>query len=159
MWAPLGEQPLVPSAGQNRRVPVFGGLDALTGRLTILVTERKRSADFLAFLRRLLKRYAGRHIFLFLDNCSIHRSKVVERFLADRRNRITPIWNAPYTPELNLIERYWGHLKAKAIHNYFFGTIDDLKGAIREAVTAMNRSKTLRLTLRLQAMHSLREAA
>jgi len=159
MWGLIGEPCTVPSAGQNRRAPVFGALDVRTGRVTFLLTDRKRSADFLDFLRHLLQRYRGRHVFLFLDNCSIHCSKAVRRFLADRANELTPIWNAPYTPELNRIERYWGHLKAKAIHNYYFGTLDNLKAAIREAIHSLNRSRELNMTVNLDMLHSLRKAA
>lgn len=159
MWGRIGEDCLVPSAGQNRRAPVFGALDAQTGHVTFLLTERKRSEDFMAFLKLLLRRYSGRHVFVFLDNCSIHCSKVVRRFFADHADRLTPIWNAPYTPELNLIERYWGHLKSKAIHNYYFGTLDSLKSAIREAIHALNRSRELRMTVSFDMLHSLRKAA
>ena len=159
MWAPVGAPCTVPSAGQNRRAPVFGALDAGTGNVTFLLTERKRSADFLAFLKHLLRRYRGRHVFLFLDNCSIHSSKVIRRFLADHAKDLTPIWNAPYTPELNRIERYWGHLKAKAIHNYYFGTLDNLKAAIREAIHTFNRSKHLTMTLCIDMLQSLHKAA
>lgn len=158
-WSRVGEQPVVPSAGHNRRVPVFGGLDASTGVLTLHLAQGKRTADFVAFLKLLLARYAGRHVFLFLDNCSIHSARAAQRFFADHRSAITPIWNAPYTPELNLIERYWGHLKAKAIHNYYFETVENLETAIRQAVTAMNRSRSLRLHLSLNDLRSLRRTA
>ena len=159
MWGLIGEECIVPSAGQNRRAPVFGALDAQTGRVTFLLTERKRSAEFIVFLKHMLRRYQGRHIYLFLDNCSIHWSKIVRRFFADHTKELTPIWNAPYTPELNRIERYWGHLKAKAIHNYYFGTLDDLKTAIREAIHSLNRSRKFQMTLSFDILHPLRNAA
>jgi hypothetical protein len=41
---------IVPSAGANCKVPVFGALDAMTGEVTALVTEKKRSGEFLDFL-------------------------------------------------------------------------------------------------------------
>jgi len=81
------------------------------------------------------------------------------RFLADHKRQITLIWNATYTPELNRIERYWGHLKAKAIHNYFFGTLENLKVAIREAIAVFNRSKSLNLKCLVDMSYSLREVA
>jgi transposase len=159
MWWPIGKSCEVPSAGQNRRVAVFGALDAVGGRLTSLLTDRKRSVEYLQFLRLVLCRHKDRHIYLFLDNCSIHSSKVVMRFFADHKDRITPIWNAPYTPELNRIERYWGHLKSKAIHNYFFGTLNNLKAAIREAIARFNRSKSLNMKCLIEVAHSLHKAA
>ncbi len=154
-----GKQPIIDSAGKNKRVPVFGGLDALSGRLHILATESKCGADFIAFLKLLFRRYAGRHIFLFLDNCSIHHSKLVRRFLADHLDQITLIWNATYCPELNLIERYWGYLKTSAINNYLFESVDALRHAVRDAVGRMNRSKTLRIELQGKYLQKLRGAA
>ena len=149
----------MPSAGQNKKVPVFGGLDAKTGRLHVCLTERKRGADFIEFLRMLFHRYIDRHIFLFVDNCSIHDSKLVRRFLADHEDRITLIWNATYCPELNLIERYWGYLKASATNNYLFQSVAALRQAIRDAVTRMNRSETTRMKLHVKFLQDLRVAA
>jgi len=107
----------------------------------------------------MLCRYKGRHILLFLDNCIIHHSKITQRFLADYADQITVIWNATYTPELNLIERYWGHLKSKAINNYLFESLDALKEAILEAVKLMNRSKTLRIDFKAGPLQKNRESA
>ena len=159
MWWPIGAQPVVPAAGQDRRIPVFGSLNPLSGRLHIHLPGRKNAAGFVAHLQGLCRAYPGRHLLIFIDNCSIHRARVVQRFVADHRDRITLIWNAPYTPELNLIERYWGHLKAKATNNYFFGTVVELERAIRDAVWDFNRSPTLRMTCRLELMRPLRKAA
>lgn len=159
MWSRVGVQTRIPSAGQNRRAPVFGALDAVSGRAVAWVAPHKRSGDFIAFILYLLGRYENRHLFLFLDNCSIHKAKRVRRILADLKDRVTLIWNAAYTPELNLIERYWGHLKSKAIHNYYFGTIEDLTAAIYEAVTAMNRGRRHRMSLDLNMAQSFRGVA
>jgi len=155
----IGRQTRIPSAGQNRKVPVFGALDPSNGRLTAGLLGGKNSACFILFLKRLLLMYPGKHIFLFLDNCSIHHAKAVMRFTADHSDRLTFIWNATYAPQLNLIERYWGHLKAKAIHNYFFETREKLERAIRDAVHAMNRSRKIKMSLHLHTLNSLFEAA
>lgn len=149
----------VPAAGQDRRIPVFGALDALTGRLLTHIADGKNSKNFLVFLKQLLRRYPAQHIFLFIDNSSIHHAKVVARFIADHKKHLTVIWNAEYAPELNLIERYWKHLKEKAIHNYFFGSVEALETAIREAVHYLNRAKELRMTVHLDFLKSFRKAA
>jgi hypothetical protein len=152
---------IVPSAGQNRRVPVFGALDALTGEVSAMITARKRSGEFLDFLGWLLEDvYADRdHLYLFLDNCSIHRTQAVRKYLDAHRDRLTIIWNATYAPNLNLIERFWGHLKRSAIHNYYFKTVDHLEKAIMQAVHKLNRQKNHPLRLHLQTVQSLLKAA
>jgi transposase len=152
---------IVPSAGQNRRVPVFGALDAMSGEVTALVTARKRSGEFLDFLRWLLEDiYADReHVYLFLDNCSIHHTKAVRQYVEAHRDRLTVIWNATYTPNLNLIERFWGHLKRSAIHNYYFQTVENLEKAIVQAVNRLNRQKDHPLRLQIQTAQPLLKAA
>jgi transposase len=159
MWWLVGKQPVVPSAGQDRRIAVFGSFNPQLGRLHIHLPGRKNAASFVAHLKGLCQIYPNQHLLIFLDNCSIHHAKMVQRFLADHCDRMTLIWNAPYTPELNLIERYWGHLKAKATNNYFFGTVEKLESAIRRAVRDFNRSPALRMTCNLQFMRPLRKAA
>ena len=152
---------IVPSAGQNRRVPVFGALDAMTGEVSAMITNKKRSAEFLDFLRWLLDDiYADReHVYLFLDNCSIHHTKAVQAFIQENRDRLTVIWNATYAPNLNLIERFWGHLKCAAIHNYYFETVENLEDAIMKAVNALNRNQNHPFRLNLQTVQSLPKAA
>lgn len=152
---------IVPSAGQNRRVPVFGALDAMTGEVSAMITAKKRSGEFLDFLRWLLEDVYDdpEHVYLFLDNCSIHRTKAVRKYMDDHCDRLTVIWNATYAPNLNLIERFWGHLKRSAIHNYYFETVDNLEKAIMQAVRAINRNKKHPLRLQLQTVQTLLRAA
>jgi len=152
---------IVPSAGQNRRVPVFGALDAMTGEVSAMITAKKRSGEFLDFLKWLLDDiYADReHVYLFLDNCSIHHTKAVQKYLEDHRDRLTVIWNATYAPNLNRIERFWGHLKRSAIHNDYFQTIENLEKAIMQAVRKLNRQINHPVRLRLQTLQSLPQAA
>jgi transposase len=152
---------IVPSAGQNRRVPVFGALDAVTGEVTALLTSKKCGADFLDFLDFLLgDHYAEQErVYLFLDNCSIHHTKAVRQYLQAVRPRVHTIWNAAYTPNLNLIERFWGHLKRSAIYNYYFQTVDNLENAILRAIHHINRSTQHPFRLQLNTVQPFSIAA
>jgi transposase len=159
MWSLIGQQPVVPSAGQDARIAVFGSLNPVTGRLVANTAAKKNSGAFIAHLKALLQASPGKHVFLFIDNSPIHHSKTTQRFLADQASNLTVIWNAAYTPELNLIERYWGHLKPKAIHNYFFESAERLEQAVLDAIRDLNRAKELRMIVHLDFVHSLRKAA
>ena len=96
---------------------------------------------------------------MFLDNGSIHHTKAVEAFMESNAHRLSVIWNATYAPNLNLIERFWGHLKDSAIHNYYFETVENLENAIMKAVDALNRNKNHPFRLRLQTVQSLTQVA
>jgi transposase len=141
MWMKRGCQFRVPSAGQNRKVPIFGAFNYANGRVRHLVGQRKNSAGFIAFLVMLLRAYPTKIIRLVLDGASIHDSKKVREFLRGVRSRLRIVWLPAYTPELNLIERVWGHVKRSAASNYFFGTIRRLTNAVSHALSHLNRSK------------------
>lgn len=133
----------------------------MTGEASVLITQKKRSGEFLEFLPWLLDDLYGDRdqIWLFLDNCSIHHTKAVDACFAARRERVHVIWNACYTPNLNLIERFWGHLKRSAIHNYFFQTVDNLEQAILDAVLTLNKQPHHPLRLKLHTLQNFPVAA
>jgi transposase len=134
MWAPVGQQPQVPTPGKNEKKVVYGGIDYQTGRLTYTVAATKCGAAFLAFLAVLLRAYAGRKIRLVCDNGRFHTTKAVQHFLANHQEHLEVYWLPPYCPSLNLIERLWGHLKRTVLANVLYSTLDDLVRALRLGV-------------------------
>lgn len=89
MWMLRGEQVKVPSAGQNRRVCTFGALDWTTEGLSVMATEKKRSVEFLEFIKWLVDSvYVDyEHVYLFLDNCAIHKTKAVGSHNKEKRKQ------------------------------------------------------------------------
>ena len=139
---------MVPSAGQNRRVSVFGALD-LSGELSCMIAEHKRSVEFLEFLRWLDETVYSdvESLFLFMDNCSIHKTKAVLSYFQDRSEKLKVIWNAAYAPNLNDIEGVWGQLKRSSVNNYYFETAQNLENAVLQAIRQRNRSVRKRNTI------------
>ncbi len=138
MWSPVGQQPEVPSPGQNEKKVVYGGVDYATGRITQTIADRKSGWDFLIFLTALVKAYAGKRVRLVCDNGRFHKTKAVEAWLAAHAAVLTIYWLPPYCPSLNLIERLWGHLKRTVLANVLFKTLDDLMQAFRRGVARIN---------------------
>jgi hypothetical protein len=113
VWHRIGEQPTVPAAGTNRRLTVFGSVEALgRGRVEVL-QARQDSAGFARYLAALDARHdaTGRDIILVLDNGSAHVSKVSQAALAERADWLEVIPLARYSPHLNPKEREWRVLK------------------------------------------------
>lgn len=138
---------------------MLGALD-LSGTLSCMITERKRSVDFLAFLTWITEEvYPDKeHIFLFMDNCSIHKTKAIHAFFQGHKETVTVIWNAAYAPNLNDIERVWGQMKRASINNYYFETVAQLEQAVLRAVREHNRKAQSR-NLNRPMFHSLKRAA
>lgn len=138
-WYLRGMPRPIPAAGTNQRRAIYGSLDPASERLLVHTTREKSGEGFVEFLRAVLRAYPNKHLHLVLDNGPIHTAKFVQVFLLQHAERITPLWLPKYSPNLNLIERVWGHLKRAALANVFFRTPGRLLVAIHRAVSAFNR--------------------
>lgn len=141
MWARIGRQPRIPSPGQNEKKVVYGGVDYATGKITTMISDTKSGFHFIAFLTLLLRTYAGRRIRLVCDNARYHHTRAVQDWLDGHRRRIEVYWLPAYCPDLNLIERLWGHLKRTALSNVLFAGITDLVKAFQRGVRAVNAGR------------------
>jgi hypothetical protein len=113
VWHRIGQQPTLPAAGTNRRLTVFGSVEARgRGRVEVL-QARQDSAGFARYLAALDARHAatGRQIILVLDNGPCHISKATRAALADRAAWLEVIPLSRYSPQLNPKEREWRLLK------------------------------------------------
>jgi transposase len=138
IWSPIGLQPQVPAPGQNEKTVAYGGVNYATGRITYTIAPTKSGANFLAYLKALLRAYPGRKIRLVCDNGRFHHTKAVSQWLKMHRQQIRIYWLPPYSPSLNLIERLWGHLKRTILANVLFKTLDDLIAAFRKGIARLN---------------------
>jgi len=113
VWHRVGQQPTLPAAGTNRRLPVFGSVAARgRGRIEVL-QARQDSVGFARYLAALDARHTatGRQIILVLDNGPCHISKATQAALATRADWLEVIFLARYSPQLNPKEREWRILK------------------------------------------------
>ena len=67
--------------------------------------------------RKVAYEYIGKPIYIVLDNASYQKCKVVQE-LAERLG-INLIFIPPYSPNLNLIERLWKHVKGRLREKYY----------------------------------------
>ena len=119
VWHRRGVQPELPAAGTNRRVTVFGSVEALGRGRVELVRASQESAGCVRYLELLelleQRRLAtGREVFLVVDNGSVHTSRRSMQALETRREWLHVIWLAKYSPQLNPKEREWHTLKRDA---------------------------------------------
>jgi transposase len=92
------------------------------------------SADVIAFLEHLLREVPGRIIIIW-DGAPIHRSHVIQEFLAHGAAQRIHVERLPaYAPELNPGEGLWGHLKGVELRNVCCFTIRHLRNELLAAV-------------------------
>lgn len=150
---------MVPAAGTNRRLCIYGALNYRTGQSHYLVHPKKNSQQFCEFLWQLLEANSERRLVLVIDNASYHRTKAIRQLLDDHGDHVFVIWLPPYSPELNLIEGLWGYLKRSALNNYFYGEIKSMEAAIHEAFTELQQHPETALSLAYKTSTNLRKTA
>lgn len=121
-----GTQVKVRSPGKNQKRHAFGIVDVRTGRVVLRFTRRKRSREFIAFLRQLLDAFPGQKILLVIDNYGIHSSHASQAFLQEHTDRIRVLPLPTYSPHLNPIEPYWKYLKRHVNTNVLHDSGDAL---------------------------------
>lgn len=137
-----GQQKTVLTPGQNVKHYIAGALDARTGRVTWVNANRKRSALFIALLKKLDRVYAScRAIHVILDNYVIHTSGITQRAVESFGGRIVLHFLPPYCPNENKIERnLWRNLHANVTRNHKCRTMAELMGEVRLYLAAVNRA-------------------
>lgn len=147
-WQPKGQQKAISTPGKNRKQAVFGFLEAVSGRWHYWLTDKKRSADFLGCLHDLNKTYLAGPLLLFLDNASIHKSKMTVRWLANH-----PRFRVCYLPsysghQTNPVEKVWWALKNQCAANCLYPCVEAVQDAIYGFFARFTPEDAKRLTRR-----------
>lgn len=150
---------MIPAAGSNRRLCIYGALNYRTGQSHYMVHSKKNGQQFCEFLRQLLEAHSERRLVLVIDNASYHHTRAIRQLLEDHRDHVFVVWLPTYSPELNLIEGLWGYLKRSALNNYFFGEIDSLEAAIHETFSELQQHPETALSLAYKMNTNLRKTA
>jgi transposase len=148
-WIADGARQRVMTPGSNRRRTIFGAVDLVSGHFLYQVTGKAISAGFTAFCEQLLVAYpAAPVVAVICDNVSIHRSKIVQRWLS-AHSRLRVLHGARYSPHDNPVERIWGALKAWLANNPTL----TIQGRVRQ-VHAFFRQRTTAQMLATAAPYS-----
>jgi hypothetical protein len=97
---------------------------------------RRMQEAFAAHLRHVARMYpAERHarVVLIIDNAPWHRGKLIDEVLAEHEH--LEFYRLPsYSPQLNVIERFWKLLRRRATHNRLFDGLADLRRSLRASL-------------------------
>lgn len=134
-----GQQKRFATPGTQKWHHLIGAYNWRTGEIIYTFCEKKNSDAFCEFLEHLMTTVSSEKPIVFvLDNASYHHSKVSEAMIAYYEDRSLAFWLPPYCSDLNPIERFWKHLKAKACANRLFADIDEVVNSVVNVLVAQN---------------------
>ena len=140
-WMRRHQQKLIPTPGQQQWHHIFGGYNWADDTIVYTTATRKNSDSFVAFLDHVSQTFAKADVpvVLVLDNASYHHSYATRAaFSLLDPEKIVPVFLPVYCSMLNLIERYWGHLKGFACANKLYPDMVQLIEATEKCLQSQN---------------------
>lgn len=118
---------------------LYAALNVGTGRVEGMTAARHTSADFLAFLERIVATQPKRReIHLILDNFSAHKTKAVAAWLA-AHPRVHVHYTPTYSSWLNQVELWFAKIERECIARGIFTSTADLRRRLMQYIRAHNK--------------------
>ena len=126
----------------RKRYNVLGALNFVTKKVTTVANDEYITAtEICEMLRKVAVEYKGKAVHIVLDNARYQKCKVVME-LANELH-ITLHFMPPYSPNLNLIERLWKHVKSR-LRSKYYNLFDAFKESIDSIINDTDKgSKAL----------------
>ncbi len=145
MWAPVGQQVMIPTPMQPTRRYGLGAVNWHTGQTVVITRRRKRRPKTSAKRRRevaelltaLLAKHPHETVYVAWDNASTHEDEEVEAVLP--ASQLVLVYLPTYSPWLKPCERLWRHYRRELTHCELFETIDTLLDATADFFERYNR--------------------
>src|SRR5437016_1479659 len=115
---------------------LYAALDVKTGKVHGKTAKRHTSAEFIVFLRELVKKARwAKQIHIVLDNLSAHKTKAVEEFL-EQNPKVRFHFTPTYSSWLNQVELWFAKIQRDVITRGVFTSVADLARKLRKYIRA-----------------------
>jgi transposase len=99
-YAPAGETPVIKKTGQRFSLNMISAISN-RGHLQFMIIDGRFNGEvFQTFLQQMIK-YSRQKIYFVTDGHPAHKTKKLNQWLDENRNRIEVFFLPPYSPELN----------------------------------------------------------
>lgn len=120
VWYFRNKEPIIEAKRKGESQNFYGALNMKTGKCSAMAVDKQNSKITINFLKKLLKTYSNKKIFLIWDGASWHKSKEIRKFLSKINKgkvKLELFLFPPYTPEFNPQEHVWKALRQAITHN------------------------------------------
>ena len=142
-WISIGKRFSIKCNDGRKRLNLMGAYEPKTGDVIVREYETLNQESTIDFLEKLKSLNKEKKIHVILDNARYHYSKAVRE--KAEKLEIDLNYLPSYSPNLNLIERYWGFLRKKILVNKYYETFEQFRESILKF--SKNKSKKLKKAL------------
>lgn len=129
-WFAIAEDFKVKNGASRTRINILGAMEHDTKDVTYAIYETIDSDAMLDFFKQLIKKHGQKKIHAILDNGAYNKSEKVTQFANE--NNIVLHFLPAYSPNLNLIERFWKCLKQHVSYGKYYKTKKEFEYAIAD---------------------------
>jgi transposase len=123
----------IPSPSGRKRFNVLGVLNAVSKEVLTLTNETYINAESVCLLLlQVVQYYGSKPVTIVLDNARYQKCALVQDYAA--QFGIELLFLPSYSPQLNLIERYWRFLRKKCLYSTFYKDFKAFKTAIQRCI-------------------------
>jgi transposase len=130
-WIKKGQDKEIKSNSGRQRMNINGALDIQSCKAVVTFEETLNAVTAITLLKKLRRVYrqSGK-IYLICDNAGYYKNVTVES--EARKLGIKFVFLPAYSPNLNLIERFWKFFKKKVMYNKYYEKFKDFKNAVSD---------------------------
>ena len=112
----------------RKRYNVLGALNFVTKKVTTVANDAYiTAAEVCEMLRKVAVEYEGKSVHIVLDNARYQKCQIVTNLAQELGIALHYI--PPYSPNLNLVERLWKHVKSR-LRTKYYDQFDEFKKTI-----------------------------
>jgi transposase len=127
-WIKRGKTHSIPSNTGRQRLNINGAINIETLHLEYRFDETIDAASTLALFDQLQQANpTAPRIIAICDNARYYKSKAVAEYLKTSRIHLEPL--PAYSPNLNLIERFWKFFKKQVLYNRYYERFSEFRDA------------------------------
>jgi len=130
-WIKKGQEKELKANCGRQRLNINGAIDIETLEPTTGFYDTiNADAAVDLFAKIEAKHPEAKRIYIIVDNARYYHSQWLKKALKD--TKIELLFLPPYSPNLNLIERYWKFFKKKVLNNRYYETFGEFKRACED---------------------------
>jgi len=129
-WIKTGQEKALKANCGRQRLNINGAIDIETLEPVTGFYDTINAQSALDLFRKIeAKHPIAKVIYIIIDNARYYRSRWLKEKLKEAKIKL--IFLPPYSPNLNLIERYWKFFKKMVLNNYYYETFGEFKQACK----------------------------
>jgi len=156
-WGDPKQPPVHKTNTGRKRLNILGAYNPDTHSFVHLTDEDNcNAAKVILFLEVILNAYPNvPKIVLILDNATYFKAKIVREWLEDH-SRLQLEFLPPYSPNLNLIERFWRIVKEKLVKNTYYEKYKTFRAKTFQLLNHVDKLKDELKTLMVEKFEIVR---